>query len=198
MTDNLHPISDRLLKREDRETLTKQSAKVIWMCGLSGSGKSTLATALEKRLFAASHLVYVLDGDNIRTGLNAGLGFSEEDRKENIRRIAEVSKLFVDAGVISINSFITPNAALRKMAREIIGKENLVEVYVKASFETCRKRDVKGLYAKADQGQVPQFTGRDSSFEEPTDSDLIIDTELQTVEESLDVLYRFVSTLVSG
>lgn len=168
------------------------------MCGLSGSGKSTLATALEKRLFSENRLVYVLDGDNIRTGLNAGLSFSDEDRKENIRRIAEVSKLFVDAGVISINSFITPNADLRKMAREVIGKENLIEIYVKASFETCMQRDVKGLYAKADKGLVPQFTGKDSGFEEPTDSDLVIDTETQTVEESLETLFQFVAPLVKS
>ncbi len=196
MSDNLHPISDRLLKRSDRESLTGQSAKVIWMCGLSGSGKSTLATALEKKLFSLRRLVYVLDGDNIRTGLNSGLNFSDEDRKENIRRIAEVSKLFVDAGVVSINSFITPNADLRNMAREIIGKENLIEVYVKASFETCMKRDVKGLYAKAEKGLVPQFTGKDSGFDEPTDSDLVIDTESQSVEESLESLFQFVSPLI--
>ena len=196
MSDNLYPISDRLLKQSDRESLVGQSAKVIWMCGLSGSGKSTLATALEKKLFSQKRLVYVLDGDNIRTGLNSGLSFSDEDRRENIRRIAEVSKLFVDAGVISINSFITPNADLRKMARETIGKENLIEVYVKASFETCMKRDVKGLYAKADKGLVPQFTGKDSGFEEPTDSDLVIDTEAQSVEESLKLLFQFVSPLI--
>ncbi|QXD30608.1 adenylyl-sulfate kinase [Candidatus Pelagisphaera phototrophica] len=196
MSDNLYPISDRLLKQSDRESLVGQSAKVIWMCGLSGSGKSTLATALEKKLFSQKRLVYVLDGDNIRTGLNSGLSFSDEDRRENIRRIAEVSKLFVDAGVISINSFITPNADLRKMARETIGKENLIEVYVKASFETCMKRDVKGLYAKADKGLVPLFTGKDSGFEEPPDSDLVIDTEAQSVEESLELLFQFVSPLI--
>ena len=196
MSDNLFPISDRLLKQSDRESLLGQSAKVIWMCGLSGSGKSTLATALERKLFSQKRLVYVLDGDNIRTGLSSGLSFSDEDRRENIRRIAEVSKLFVDAGVISINSFITPNADLRKMARETIGKDNLVEVYVKASFETCMKRDVKGLYAKADKGLVPQFTGKDSGFEEPTDSDLVIDTEAQSVEESLELLFQFVSPLI--
>ncbi len=198
MSDNLYPISDRLLKQSDRESLVGQSAKVIWMCGLSGSGKSTLATALEKKLFSQKRLVYVLDGDNIRTGLNSGLSFSDEDRRENIRRIAEVSKLFVDAGVISINSFITPNADLRKMARETIGKENLIEVYVKASFETCMKRDVKGLYAKADKGLVPLFTGKDSGFEEPTDSDLVIDTEAQSVEESLELLFQFVSPLIEN
>lgn len=192
MTENLHPITDRLLKRSDRETVTQQRSKVVWMCGLSGSGKSTLASALEKRLYAEGKLVYVLDGDNIRTGLNSGLGFSDEDRLENIRRIAEVSKLFADAGLVAINSFITPNASLRAMARGIIGKDDLIEVYVKASFETCMKRDVKGLYAKAEKGLVPQFTGKDSGFEEPEDSDLVIDTEAMTIEESLDRLFDFV------
>ena len=192
MTENLHPITDRLLKRSDRETVTQQRSKVVWMCGLSGSGKSTLASALEKRLYAEGKLVYVLDGDNIRTGLNSGLGFSDEDRLENIRRIAEVSKLFADAGLVAINSFITPNASLRAMAREIIGKDDLIEVYVKASFETCMKRDVKGLYAKAEKGLVPQFTGKDSGFEDPEDSDLVIDTEAMTIEESLDKLFDFV------
>ena len=192
MTENLHPITDRLLKRSDRETVTQQRSKVVWMCGLSGSGKSTLASALEKRLYAEGKLVYVLDGDNIRTGLNSGLGFSDEDRLENIRRIAEVSKLFADAGLVAINSFITPNASLRAMAREIIGKDDLIEVYVKASFETCMKRDVKGLYAKAEKGLVPQFTGKDSGFEEPEDSDLVINTEAMTIEESLDKLFDFV------
>ncbi len=198
MSDNLYPISDRLLQKADREQLTRQSAKVVWMCGLSGSGKSTLATALEKRLYGQGRLVYVLDGDNIRTGLNRGLGFSDEDRSENIRRIAEVSKLFVDAGVISINSFITPNESYRSMAREIIGKGNLVEIYVKASFETCMKRDVKGLYAKAAEGKVPDFTGKESGFEEPLNSDLVIDTEAQSVEESVETLLEFVSPLVSS
>ena len=192
MKENLHPISNRLLTRAHREAVTKQRGAVIWTCGLSGSGKSTLATALERRLHDQGKLVYVLDGDNIRTGLNSGLSFSDEDRKENIRRIAEVSKLFVDAGVVTINSFITPSSELRTMAREIIGKDDLIEVYVKASFETCMKRDVKGLYAKAEKGLVPQFTGKDSGFEEPLDSDLVIDTESQSVEESMETLYEFV------
>lgn len=167
------------------------------MCGLSGSGKSTLAAALERRLHDEGRLVYVLDGDNIRAGLNSGLSFSDDDRKENIRRIAEVSKLFVDAGVVTINSFITPSAELRAMAREIIGKGDLIEVYVKASFEACMKRDVKGLYAKAEKGLVPQFTGKDSGFEEPLDSDLIIDTESLSVEESVETLFDFVLPKIS-
>ncbi len=196
MDDNLHPISDRLLARQERQKLTGQVSKVIWLYGLSGSGKSTLATALERRLFEEKRLVYVLDGDNIRTGLNRGLGFSDDDRMENIRRIAEVSKLFLDAGVISINSFITPTDELRNLAREIIG-EDLIQVYVKASFETCMQRDVKGLYAKAADGKVPNFTGKDSSFEEPEAPDLVIDTENQSEEESLETLFQFIRPKVA-
>lgn len=193
MTENIHPITDRLLERADREAALKQRAKVIWLCGLSGSGKSTLAIALERRLHAMGHLVYVLDGDNVRTGLNKGLGFSDDDRRENIRRVAEVSKLFVDAGVVTINSFITPSEDLRTLARDVIGKDDLIEVYVKASFEVCRQRDVKGLYAKVDQGLVPNFTGKDSGFEEPASADLQIDTESQSVDQSLERLFEFVA-----
>lgn len=192
MSDNLYPITDRLLTREDRQAITKQTGKVVWFYGISGSGKSTLAIALEKQLHARGHLSYVLDGDNIRTGLNRGLGFSDEDRSENIRRIAEVSKLFADSGVVALNSFITPKEELRKMMREIIGKDNLIEIYVKASFEVCRERDVKGLYAKADQGLVPQFTGKDSGFEEPENADLVIDTASESVDASLSKVVEFV------
>lgn len=192
MSENLHPISDRLLSRADREQSLGQRSKCIWLCGLSGSGKSTLAIELEKALHAAGRHVYVLDGDNIRTGLNKGLGFSPEDRKENIRRIAEVSKLFVDSGLIVINSFITPTEALRSIAREIIGEDDLLEVYVHASFATCQKRDVKGLYAKVEKGLIADFTGKDSGFEEPVGADLVIRTEEQSVEESFRELHDFV------
>ena len=192
MTENIHPISDRLLSRADRERALGQKSFVVWLCGLSGSGKSTLAIALERRLHAEGKHVYVLDGDNIRTGLNKGLGFTAEDRRENIRRIAEVSKLFADSGIITINSFITPTEELRSLARDTIGKDSLIEVYVKASFETCRQRDVKGLYAKMEKGLVPNFTGKDSGFDEPEVTDLVIDTELLSIDESLEALYEFV------
>ena len=191
MDDNLYPITDKLLTREDRQGMTKQNAKVVWFCGMSGSGKSTLAIALEKQLHGRGKLSYVLDGDNVRTGLNRGLGFSDEDREENIRRIAEVSKLFVDSGVICINSFITPKEDLREMARSIIGGDDLIEIYVKASFEACQERDVKGLYAKAKEGLVPNFTGKDSGFEEPSNPDLVIDTEQESIEESLQKVLTF-------
>lgn len=196
MPENLHPISHRLLAREDRQRALGQRSHVIWLYGLSGSGKSTLAIALERALREAGRHVYVLDGDNVRTGLNKDLAFGDADRRENIRRIAEVSKLFVDAGLIVINSFITPNDELRALAREIVGSEDLAEVYVKASFEACRRRDVKGLYAKVDQGLIADFTGKGSGFEEPAAPDLTIDTESQSVEESLRDLLAFVEPRV--
>ena len=188
---NLHPIFDRVLSRAEKEDRLRQKARVVWLYGLSGSGKSTLGIGLERRLSAAGYTTHLLDGDNVRMGLNRGLGFSDADRAENIRRVAEVAKLFTQAGVITLCSFITPARALRATAREIIGSDDLIEVYVKASFETCEKRDPKGLYAKAGAGGVKQFTGRDSGFEPPTegDGDLIVDTEAESVEASLERLY---------
>jgi adenylylsulfate kinase len=192
--DNLHPIFERVLSREEKEQGLKQRARVIWLYGLSGSGKSTLAIALERRLHAKGFKTHLLDGDNVRTGLNRGLGFSDIDRAENIRRVAEVAKLFVQAGVVTLCSFITPTRALRLAAREIVGAEDFIEVYVKASFETCAKRDPKGLYAKATAGGVTQFTGRDSGFEAPLLSDgaVIFDTEVETVEATLERLHALV------
>ncbi len=180
MPDHLYTIHDRLVARPDKETLLGQRGQVLWFYGLSGSGKSTIAVALERELHNAGRLVKVLDGDNIRTGLNKNLGFSDEDRAENIRRIAEVAKLFADAGIITLVSFITPKRALRTATREILGSD-LTSIYTKASFETCQQRDPKGLYAKVAAGQVKQFTGKDSGFEEPTaeDPDIVIDTEAQ-------------------
>jgi adenylylsulfate kinase len=188
---NLHPIFERVLSRESKESLLAQTGLVVWLYGLSGSGKSTLAIALERRLHEGGFATQLLDGDNIRTGLNRGLGFSDADRTENIRRIAEVAKLFAQAGVVTLCSFITPHRAHRDLSREIIGKPDLLEVYVKASFETCAKRDPKGLYAKAAAGGVGQFTGKDSSFEEPSAEDgrtLFIDTEALSAEQSLERL----------
>ncbi len=186
--DHIYPVFDKMLPREAKEELLGQKGRVIWMYGLSGSGKSTLANLLERQLHAEGRLVKVLDGDNIRSGLNQNLGFSDEDRLENIRRVAEVAKLFAETGTIVIASFITPNNELRKLARDIIGDEDLLEVYVKASFETCAERDPKGLYAKVKAGEVKQFTGKDSGFEEPDRADLIIDTEVHSEDESLKIL----------
>lgn len=186
--EHLYPVFDRMLPRAAKEELLGQSGAVIWMYGLSGSGKSTLANRLERALHGEGRLVKALDGDNIRTGLNRNLGFSDEDRLENIRRVAEVAKLFADCGVVAIASFITPTNPLRRIAREIVGAPDFLEVYVKASFETCAARDPKGLYAKVEAGAVKQFTGRDSAFEEPDAADLVIDTEAHDEDHCLDLL----------
>ena len=194
--ENIHPEFDRMLGREAKEALLQQHGKVTWLYGLSGSGKSSLAHALERRLHDEGRLTKILDGDNIRTGLNNNLGFTDEDRLENIRRIAEVAKLFCHAGVVTIASFITPRNELRAMARQIIGDEDFLEVFVKCSFETCEQRDVKGLYAKAKAGKIKNFTGRDSSFEEPDNADLVIDTDAEDLEASLERLYGAVKPLI--
>lgn len=181
MSDHLYTIHDRLVSRAEKEMRLGQRGQVVWFYGLSGSGKSTIAIALERELHESGRVVKVLDGDNVRSGLNKNLGFSDDDRTENIRRIAEVAKLFADAGIITLVSFITPKRALRALAREVIGDTDLTLAYVKASFAVCQQRDPKGLYAKVSAGQVKQFTGKDSGFEEPAveDADATIDTETQ-------------------
>ena len=195
MTDNLHPISDRLLKQADRESLTGQSAKVIWMCGLSGSGKSTLATALEKKLFSQKRLVYVLDGDNIRTGLNAGLSFSNEDRKENIRRIGEVAKLFGDAGTISLSSFISPYKADRDEVRALHEAADIqfVEVFVDCALSVAEERDPKGLYKKARAGEIKNFTGIDDPYEAPENPEIHLSTDVMTLEEEVGIIIDYLA-----
>jgi adenylylsulfate kinase len=197
MSSDIHPIYSKMLSRAEREKKLRQRAKVVWLFGLSGSGKSTLATALEQQLFAEGYTTMLLDGDNLRDGLNKGLGFTDADRAENIRRAAEVSKLFFQAGIVCINSFITPRESLRTLAREIIGADNLLEIYVEASFETCQKRDVKGLYKKAQAGQVANFTGQQSTFEPPLHPHLTLNTETASIEESLQSLYSFVLSHVA-
>ena len=189
---DIHPIYSKMLRRAERERKLRQRAKVVWLYGLSGSGKSTLATALENRLFAEGFVTTHLDGDNLRDGLNRGLGFGDADREENTRRVAEVSKLFVQSGVICLNSFITPKESLRRLAREILGEADLLEIYVECSFETCRKRDIKGLYQRVDQGLVPNFTGKESAFEPPARPHLVLNTENTPLEDSLETLYSFV------
>jgi adenylylsulfate kinase len=193
-TGNLHPIFERMLSRAEKEKKLRQRAKVIWLYGLSGSGKSTLAIGLERQLYAAGFTTELLDGDNVRTGLNRGLGFSDDDRRENIRRVAEVAKLFVQAGVVALCSFITPTRALRSQARAIIGAEDFIEIYVKASYATCASRDPKGLYAKANTGGVDQFTGRDSSFEPPeaSDSAVVVETENEPAGATLKRLHALI------
>ena len=183
--DEIHPVHDRLLGRAEQEALLGQRGRVAWLYGLSGSGKSTIAAAAQRSLYEEGRLVQVLDGDNIRAGLNRNLGFSEEDRRENLRRIAEVARLFVDTGTVVLASFISPLREFRSRAREIVGAEDFLEVYVRASFAECARRDVKGIYGRAAAGEVARFSGKDSAFEEPENPDLLLDTEQETVEESV-------------
>lgn len=191
-TDNIYPIFDRMMGREDKETLLKQRSVMVWFTGLSGSGKSTIAIALERELHQRGLLCRILDGDNIRSGINNNLGFSAEDRVENIRRIAEVSKLFIDTGVITIAAFISPNNELREMASSIIGKENFLEIYVNTPIEECERRDVKGLYAKARKGEIKDFTGVSAPFEAPEHPALSLDTSVLCLEESVNKLLELI------
>ncbi len=180
---NIHPEFHRFLQRQDKENLLGQRGIVVWLCGLSGSGKSTIANAAERILHQQGRFTTILDGDNLRTGLNANLSFSDVDRLENIRRITEVAKVFVSQGIITFVSAITPRGEHRDLARGLLG-EDLFEVYVKASYEECEKRDVKGLYAKAARNEIAHFTGKDGSFEPPAQPDLTIDTEIISIEDA--------------
>lgn len=189
---NIHPVFDRIIGRDEKEQILNQKARVIWMTGLSGSGKTTIAIGLEKALQKRGFLTQILDGDNIRTGINKNLGFSEEDRTENIRRIAEVSKLFVNCGIITINCFVSPTLAIREQAKEIIGDADFREIYVNASYEECEKRDVKGLYKKARNGEIKNFTGLDSPFEAPENAFLEIKTADMSIEESVNCLVNVI------
>lgn len=193
MPDNIHTEFHRFLGREDKERLLGQRGVVLWMYGLSGSGKSTIANAAERILHDEGRFTVILDGDNLRAGLNGNLGFSDADRAENVRRNAEVARLFAQAGVITFVSVITPRRELRDLARAIVG-DDFVEVYVKAAYETCAARDPKGLYAKAQRGEVKQFTGKDSGFEEPENPEVLLDTERLSPEESAAELLAFLRT----
>lgn len=189
---NIYPIFDRMMSRDDKEKTLRQRGMMLWFTGLSGSGKSTVAIALERELHSRGLLCRILDGDNIRSGINNNLGFSAEDRVENIRRIAEVGRLFVDTGIITIAAFISPNNQLREMAAEIIGKDDFVEVFVSTPLEECEKRDVKGLYAKARRGEIKNFTGISAPFEAPEHPDITLDTSKLPVEESVKILLDYV------
>ncbi|MBQ20189.1 MAG: adenylyl-sulfate kinase [Vicingaceae bacterium] len=194
---NIFPIFDQIVGRKEKELLLNQTAKVIWMTGLSGSGKSTIAIALEKELAQKGFLTQVLDGDNIRTGINNNLGFSDADRTENIRRIAEVSKLFVNCGVITINCFVSPTNIIRNAAKEIIGAENFVEVFIDTPLEICEQRDVKGLYKKARAGEIKDFTGINAPFEVPENAAIIVKTANKTVEESVNTISKDILPLIT-
>ena len=174
------------VKIEERESLLKQKGVILWFTGLSGSGKSTIANEVAYKLHSMGKLSYVLDGDNIRHGLNKNLGFSPEDRKENIRRISEVANLLADAGLIAITAFISPYRVDRDLCRELIGKGRFIEIYTRASIETCEKRDPKGLYKKARAGEIKDFTGVNAPYEAPNDPELVIDTDKESVDESVE------------
>lgn len=183
--NNIYPIFDRMLGRADKEQLLGQRGVMLWFTGLSGSGKSTVAIALERELQRRGLLCRILDGDNIRTGINANLGFSPEDRRENIRRIAEVARLFVDTGIITIAAFISPTEEVRRMAAGIIGSDDFKEIYISTPIEECERRDVKGLYARARRGEIKDFTGVSAPFEAPAAPALSLDTSRLSLEESV-------------
>lgn len=190
--NNIYPIFDRMMGRKDKEDLLKQHSVMVWFTGLSGSGKSTVAIALERELHKHGYLCRILDGDNIRSGINNNLGFSEADRVENIRRIAEVSKLFIDSGIITIAAFISPSNDIREMASGIIGKDDFLEVFINTPLEVCEQRDVKGLYAKARRGEVKNFTGISAPFEAPENPALMLDTSKLSIEESVNKLMELI------
>lgn len=185
-TENIFPDFTRSIGRAVKENRLGQKGKVIWLTGLSGSGKTTLAIGIEKALFDQGRFAMILDGDNIRSGINNNLGFSAEDRKENIRRIAEVAKLFADAGIITIAAFISPTVEIRQMARGIIGQKDYFEVYINTPLEVCEKRDAKGLYQKARKGEISDFTGISSPFDDPLNPNILINTDGKSVEECVN------------
>ena len=195
-SENIFPVFNRIMLREDKEKLLKQNSKVIWITGLSGAGKTTLACGLEKELNVRGHLTQILDGDNIRKGICNNLGFNEEDRLENIRRISEISKLFLDCGIITINSFISPTVEVRDMARDIIGEKDFIMVYLNTPLDVCEERDIKGLYKKARKGEIENFTGIDSPYEVPIKANLIIDTFNLEIEESVKQLLDYILPIV--
>jgi len=181
---------DTNIKQEDREALLQQKSVVLWFTGLSGSGKSTIANAVEKRLAALGRLTYLLDGDNVRHGLNKDLGFGVSDRVENIRRIAEVCKLFLDAGIITLTAFISPLAADRENARQLMG-DRFIEVFVDCSLKACESRDPKGLYKKARAGEIKDFTGIDSPYEKPVNPEIVIISDKQSIEDCVDDIINY-------
>ena len=190
--EHIYPIFDKMLTRADKEALLGQRGLMVWMTGLSGSGKSTLAIALERELQRRGILCRILDGDNIRSGINNNLGFSAADRRENIRRIAEVAKLFVDTGIVTIAAFISPSEELRSMAAAIIGADDFFEVYVSTPLSVCEKRDVKGLYAKARRGEIKDFTGVSAPFEAPQRPALSIDTSARPLADCVEDVLKLI------
>ena len=193
---NIFPVFEEILQRESKEAFLKQNSKVVWMTGLSGSGKTTIAKGIERYLHSKGILTQLLDGDNIRVGISNNLSFSSEDRAENIRRIAEVSKLFLNCGVVTLNCFVSPTIKIRKIAKDIIGKENFIEIYINASIETCEARDTKGLYKKARKGEIKNLSGLNAPFEAPKNPDLEIDTSLLSIDESIEKVLNYILPII--
>ena len=194
--ENIFSIFDDILQRKDKEKLLNQKSKVIWMTGLSGSGKTTIAKRVEKYLHSQGILNQLLDGDNIRLGISNNLSFSSEDRLENIRRIAEASKLFINCGVVTLNCFISPTIEIRQIAKNIIGQNNFIEVYINTSLEACEERDVKGLYKKARKGEIKDFTGINAPFEAPKNPELEINTSNLSIDESVQKVLDYILPII--
>lgn len=182
-----------MLSRAERERTLGQRARVLWFTGLSGSGKTTIAVALERKLFEMGRFAQILDGDNIRSGISSNLGFSPADRMENIRRVAEISKLYLNSGIICINCFISPKSEMRELARNIIGREDFTEVFIDTPLDVCEKRDPKGLYRKARAGLIPHFTGIDDEYEPPLNPDIVVNANLLSVQEAVDKILAEIS-----
>ena len=193
---NIFTTFDEILQRKDKEILLNQRSKAIWMTGLSGSGKTTIAKGVERHLHSEGILNQILDGDNLRTGLSSNLSFSYQDRNENIRRVSEVTKLFVNCGIVTLNCFISPTIKIRQMAKDIIGEENFIEIYIKSSIEVCKQRDVKGLYKKAEKGEIQEFTGVSSPFEAPVNPDIEIDTAKLAINESIQKVINYILPII--
>lgn len=192
MAGNIYPIYDKMMTRADKEDILRQHGLMVWFTGLSGSGKSTIAIGVEHELHRLGKLCRILDGDNIRCGINSDLGFSAEDRMENIRRIAELGKLFVQTGIVTLSCFVSPTNDVRNLARNIIGERDFMEVYVSTPLEECERRDVKGLYARARRGEVKEFTGISAPFEAPENPTLEIDTSRLSLEESVGMVMKMI------
>lgn len=196
--ENIFTVFDDILQRKEKEAFLNQKSKVIWMTGLSGSGKTTIAKRVERYLYSKGILNQLLDGDNIRAGISNNLSFSHKHRIENIRRIAEVSKLFINCGVVTLNCFISPTIKIRQIAKDIIGKENFVEVYINASLETCEDRDVKGLYRKAREGKIVDFTGINAPFEAPEKPEIEVNTSKLSIEKSTQKVLDYILPIIKN
>ena len=196
--ENIFSTFDDILQRKDKEKLLNQNAKVIWMTGLSGSGKTTIAKEIETHLHSIKIISQLLDGDNIRLGISNNLSFSAQDRSENIRRIAEVSKLFLNCGIVTLNCFVSPTIKMRKLAKDIIGKDDFIEVYVNASLQTCEKRDIKGLYKKARKGEIKNFTGVNAPFEAPQNPAIEINTSQLSINESSQKILDYILPIIKN